>query len=151
MSAGETGTLTFRNISGNGCIWGPNYVTLRSATPGGCNASSETLCLRNNRFSVEVAYRFHDGTTGFAKVASAGTDESGLLYYVNDNNWEFLLKILDACRLNDHYWVFFAATTDVEFTVTVIDTLDGTQKQYFNALGSPADAVTDIFAFETCP
>jgi hypothetical protein len=55
--------------------------------------------------------------------------------------------MLDGCSLNDRFWVFYAATTNVEFTVTVTDTETGRQKQYFNPLGTPAPPIQDTQAF----
>ena len=51
----------------------------------------------------------------------------------------------------NHYWVFFAATTNVEFTTTVTDTQSGKVKVYFNPLNTSAPPVQDVNAFATCP
>jgi hypothetical protein len=79
------------------------------------------------------------------------TDDSGLFWFFSNSNMELLIKVLDGCSFNSHYWVFFAATTDQEFTVTVTDTLTGYVNQYTNPMKHPADAVTDTSAFATCP
>jgi hypothetical protein len=47
--------------------------------------------------------------------------------------------------------VFAAATTNVEYTLTVTDTRTSVSKVYMNELGQPAAAVTDTQAFSTCP
>ena len=47
--------------------------------------------------------------------------------------------------------MFYAATTNVEFTVTVTDTQTGAVKQYKNKLGQAAAPVLDTAAFATCP
>lgn len=62
-----------------------------------------------------------------------------------------LIKLLDACSSNDHFWVFKAATTDVEFTLTVTDTATNQTKSYFNPLGSTPPPILDTAAFATCP
>ncbi|MEM7349817.1 MAG: hypothetical protein AAF657_03355 [Acidobacteriota bacterium] len=64
-----------------------------------------------------------------------------------------LIKVLDACasELGNRYWVFYAATTDVEFTLMVTDTETGIQKIYSNALGQAAPPILDTSAFATCP
>ena len=62
-----------------------------------------------------------------------------------------MVKILDGCGFNDHFWVFAAATTNVEYTLSVTDTQTGITKQYFNPLGTAAAAITDTGAFATCP
>ncbi len=126
------------------------YITKQTAA-GTCIPSPTTMCLRENRFEVEINYRLNNGTTGDAFCADPDTVDSGLFYYTNPNNWEFLVKILNGCPVNNRYWVFFAATTNQEFTVTVTDTLTDEQVTYFNPLGQSADAVTDTAAFATCP
>ena len=46
----------------------------------------------------------------------------------------------DGCSLNNRYWVFLAALTNVEFHVTVYDTWTETTKLYDNVLGVSAAA-----------
>ena len=125
-----------------------------------CGPDADTMCLQGSRFKVEVTWRDKDGHTGSGMVAPCGTDDSGIFYFFSENNWEMLFKVLNGCSINDHYWVFFAATTNVEFTTRVTDTLTGFVKtygksgeeiEYTNPLGQPANAVTDTTAFATCP
>ena len=47
--------------------------------------------------------------------------------------------------------MFFAATTNVGYALTVVDTEAGRLRAYSNPLGNAAPAVTDIEAFATCP
>ncbi|MCP3959451.1 MAG: hypothetical protein GY719_16500 [bacterium] len=112
--------------------------------------SGPHLCLNGGRFRVEVNWRDFEGQTGSAQVVPFGSDDSGLLWFFNAGNWEMLIKVLDGCAINDRFWVFSAATTNVEFTVTVTDTQTGQVEQYFNPLGLSARAVTDTDAFATC-
>lgn len=126
-----------------------------------CAPDADTMCLNNGRFKVEVAWTDHHGATGSGMVAPCATDDSGLFYFFNPDNWEMLFKVLNGCGYNNRYWVYFAATTDVGFTVRVTDTLTGFTKaysnksgeslDYSNELGHPANAVTDNTAFATCP
>ena len=39
----------------------------------------------------------------------------------DEANFELCLKVLDGTRVNDRFWVFAAATTDVEYTLTIED------------------------------
>jgi hypothetical protein len=126
-----------------------------------CAPDADTMCLQNGRFKVEVNWRDYDGNSGSGMVAPCGSDDSGIFYFFKEDNWEMLFKVLNGCNFNDHYWVYFAATTDVEFNVRVTDTLTGFSKAYSNTsgesldysnpLGQPANAVTDNTAFATCP
>jgi len=116
-----------------------------------CTNSDTEFCLNADRFKVEVDWKIPNGMTGDGRVVPFRSDNSGLFYFFNPSNWEMLIKVLNGCSLNGRYWVFFAATTNVEFSVRVTDSQTGTVKQYFNPLGQAADAVTDTEAFATCP
>ena len=118
-----------------------------------CVADDTTICLQGGRFRVEVNWTKPTGQVGQGHVVPFGSDDSGLFYFFNPDNWEMLIKVLNACQpeVGNHYWVFFAATTNVEFTLTVTDTERSVSKTYFNPQGHSADAVTDTAAFATCP
>ncbi len=122
---------------------------------GGFLASGEVsgggdILLTGNRFRVEVAWRDFAGGTGNGTRA-VGSEDSAVLWFFTDDNWELLVKVLDACSINNHFWVFAAATTDVEYTLTVTDTQTGSVRRYTNPLGTAAAATTDTAAFATCP
>jgi hypothetical protein len=117
----------------------------------GCTPGSNYLCLGPGRFKVEVAWKDFDGHTGAGQAVPFGSDDSGLLWFFAPENWEMLVKVLDGCKLNGHFWMFSAATTTVEYTLRVTDTRSGVVKEYFNPLGTAAVAITDTSAFGTCP
>ncbi|MCP3957063.1 MAG: hypothetical protein GY719_04360 [bacterium] len=79
-----------------------------------------------------------------------GSSDSGLFWFFTPGNWELLVKVLDGCSINDRFWVFAAATTDVEYTLRVTDIETGRVQEYFNPLGRSAAAITDTEAFATC-
>ncbi|MCP4664167.1 MAG: hypothetical protein GY856_52960, partial [bacterium] len=110
-----------------------------------------TLCLNQGRFRVEVSWRNFQGGTGSGRVVPFGSADSGLFWFFDTANWEMLVKILDGCAVNDHYWVFAAATTNVEYTLRVTDTETGRGQSYFNPLGVSSSAITAATAFDTCP
>lgn len=121
-----------------------------SGSIAGCVPGPDHLCLADGRFRVEVAWRDFTGGTGMGSVASCSTADSGLFWFFDPNNWELLVKVLDGCGLNGHYWVFTAATTSVEYTLTVTDTLTGVTAVYRNPLGTPAVSINDTSAL-ACP
>jgi len=113
-----------------------------------CVADADTLCLSSERFQIEVDWRAN-GKSGFGTVEEV-SDDSGLVWFFRRGNKEMLIKVLDACDDFGTYWVFFAATTNVDFTVTVTDTATGIVKEYTNTAGRPAEPVQDTFTFKTC-
>ncbi|MEM7350090.1 MAG: PKD domain-containing protein [Acidobacteriota bacterium] len=114
-----------------------------------CQAGESSLCLNGERFKVEVDWRDFQGQTGTGSTVF-NLEDSGLFWFFSPNNWELLVKVLDGCGLNDHYWVFAAATTDVEYTLRVTDMVTGEVSQYTNQLGVAAPAITDTQAFASC-
>lgn len=147
FASGEAEPDGFPNFSGS------HRVTyFGSGQLGKCLPNQNALCLNGGRFRVDLRWR--DTPTAAlrpAKVAGTPTDRSGLFYFSDPANLEVVVKVLNSCSINNRYWVFAAAATDVEYTLTVTDTKAGRTKRYFNPLGRPAPAVTDTNAFATCP
>lgn len=118
---------------------------------GPCVAGPQTLCLNSGRFQAELDWRTGEGSGTGKAVPVPSAPDSGLFYFFSENNLEMLIKVLNACGVNNRYWVFFAATTNVEFAVVVTDTLNGRTAAYFNPLDTPAPPVQDTSAFPSCP
>jgi hypothetical protein len=140
--------LRARNDDGHSAYSNQATATTHGPTTA-CVADATTLCLNGNRFKVTVGWKAPSVGTGSGpgQVAPGGTDDSGLLWFFDDQNLEMLVKALNGCATNNRYWVFFAATTNVEYLVTVIDSHTGLAKQYFNAAGTAAVSVNDTQAF----
>jgi hypothetical protein len=119
--------------------------------PQDCVDSATVLCLNQGRFRVEVDWRKRNDEEGLGTVVPHRSGDSGLFWFFNADNWEMLIKIVNACALNDRFWVFYAATTDVELTLLVTDTHTGEVKTYFNPQRTAAAPVQDTDAFATCP
>lgn len=117
----------------------------------GCWAGPYTLCLQDRRFKAELTVYQPKPIILFAAHALPATPDSGMFYYFRPDNREMLLKVLDACSLNQRYWVFFAATTNQEFRLRLTDTKTGMVKEYLNPRNHAADTILDTDAFATCP
>ena len=117
-----------------------------------CFAGDQTLCLNESRFKAELEWSRPDGTSGLGQaVALEGREDSGLFWFFDEGNLEMLVKVLDACGSSfDSYWVFYAATTNVYFKLTITDTVTDVVKIYENPLGMAATPVQDTQAFKTC-
>lgn len=148
---GETIVLELTNATGDATVGGPSRATVTITDDEPCESSETVHCLRGSRFQVEVQWADFAGVTGVGSTAPLRSDDSGLFWFFSPNNWEVLIKVLDACAINERFWVFAAATTNVEYTLTVTDTATGEIREYTNPLGQQADALTDTDAFATCP
>ncbi len=154
--AGQTIQIAFhgQNNGSNPTAFFVDDVSLQVTTSGGgggCTSDVNTLCLNNDRFAVSAQWTDFNGNTGPGTVVPYGSADSGLMWFFNPDNWEMLVKVLDGCGVNNHYWVFAALTTNVAYTIQVTDTQSGVTKTYTNALGNPAPAITDTSAFASCP
>ncbi len=119
----------------------------------GCTANATTLCLNGDRFTATTTWQTKAGETGTSRAAYIGptrmeSADSGVFFFFQDSNWEQLVKVLDACGYNGKYWVFAAATTDVQYDLVVTDTRTGSTNTYRNPLGNPSPAITDTSAFD---
>ncbi len=129
----------------------PALATRTDSLDAACANSATELCVQQGRFRVEVDFRDFENRRDRARRFDFGTADSGLFYFFTPENIEMLVKVLDGCGINQRYWVLAAATTTVEYTLTVTDTESGKVQQYFNPLGEASSAVTDADAFASCP
>lgn len=125
--------------------------TLLAENPGAahaadpCTAGDTSLCLNQGRFEVQVAWTDFAGSSGQGR-AVALTADTGYFWFFSPANVELMVKVLDGRDLNGHFWVFYGALSNVEYTLTVKDTATGASKTYFNPLGRLA-SLADTRAF----
>jgi hypothetical protein len=115
-----------------------------------CTPSATALCLNNGRFRVEATFDTGNGQSGQAQVVKL-TDETGYLWFFSSTNVEVVIKALNACTLNQRFWVYSAGVTDVHVVLTVTDTKAGVVKTYTNPQGRAFLPILDSSAFATCP
>ena len=116
--------------------------------PNGCSIDTDpaTLCLRSDRFKIRVAWAaLHLGTQGDG-TALVLTPDTGSFWFFSSTNLELVIKILDGQAINGHFWVFYGALTNVQYTITITDTLTGAVKTYSSAQDTQA-SVSDTSAF----
>lgn len=137
-------------------------LALASSLPvhatGPCVPSVNTLCLDDvagdKRFAVKVDYSTTQGG-GFVGSGKAvplnalGVVRGGLFYFFNADNPEILVKIVNGCALNNRFWVYLSAGTNVGFNLTVTDTTYDKSKSYQNPDLLAAQSVNDT-ASVTC-
>jgi plastocyanin len=140
------------NATGNSA-YTPEVDAATFSPVAACVPGAATLCLGDSgRFQVTAAWVDSTGNGLGSAIPLAANPDSGLFYFFSAGNIEMLIKVLNACTppFND-YWVFFAATTNVQFAVTVVDTTNGQTRVYFNPLNQAALPIQDTSAFATCP
>lgn len=84
-----------------------------------------------DRFAVRAAWRDQSGRTGPALPVSL-TDDTMWFYFFNPENVEVVLKTLDGTSVNGSFWVFYAALSNLEFTLSVVDRSSNDAAVYFN-------------------
>jgi hypothetical protein len=109
-------------------------------------AGQNQLCLGGGRFLVDVQYK--NPTTGETLPGHAAplTGDTGAFWFFAPSNAELLIKVLDGRPVNNHFWVFYGALSDVEYTITVTDTVTGKRRTYHNNLGHQGSQ-SDVTAF----
>jgi hypothetical protein len=124
-----------------------------------CVPDAETLCISDQpgdkRFQIRVSYATSQGggLSGNGRavpLSSLGVTQGGLFWFFALNNPELLIKILNACAANGHFWVYFSAGTNVGFHVGVTDIKTGHVLDYTNPDLTAAPPLQDTSTL-TCP
>ena len=88
-----------------------------------------------DRFRIDAPFTDFAGHTGVAKIFHT-TSQTGQFWFFSPENIELLIKVIDGRHLNNAFWLFHGAASNVQYTVTVTDTVDEVQKVYSNPLGN---------------
>lgn len=115
-----------------------------SAAPQPPQGETELL-LEDGRFRITAVF----GPEQELAQAVALTARSGYFWFFSPDNVELVVKVLDGCAFNAHYWVFAAGLTDVDVEIEVEDRLTGTMRSYHSPQGG-FEEVRDALAFSGC-
>lgn len=133
-------------------------LTITELVPNGgvCVPSDTVLCIDDipgdQRFQVTATFQTAQGggVSGSAQaipLAPEGPSHGGLFWFFSDQNPDMLVKIVNGCAIDDHYWAFVTAGTNVGYTVTVTDTtLANRTRSYTNPDRTVALPVADTSA-----
>lgn len=106
-----------------------------------CAGTGNALCLLGGRFVLTV--QAIDPRSGRLEVGTAvgQTDRWGyfsLPGFTADPNFpEVVVKMADATSFGEGFWVFHSGLTDLQYTLSVFDTVTGRQKSYQNDRSDP--------------
>jgi len=126
-------------------LYGRELWVLPLSAPGTCQTSPTALCLNQGRFRIEAFWSDFSGHTGQGQAVTL-TMDTGYFWFFDPANVEAILKVLDGQGVNGHFWIFYGALSNVEYTLTVTDTQTGLTRRYHNASGQFA-SVGDVDGF----
>ena len=110
-----------------------------------------SLCLVLSRFTVSTDFKFANGDQGYAHAVPLGDgNSSGYYWFFDASNAEGLVKLIDGCAVNGHFWFFAAGLTNLEVKILVMDAGTGTSKTYTNPANTAFAPIQDTAAF-ACP
>ncbi|HEY0510285.1 MAG TPA: hypothetical protein VGH73_00175 [Thermoanaerobaculia bacterium] len=117
--------------------------------PPPCASDAATLCLGNNRFEVKIDWATPTSGQGHAYAVPL-TADTAMFYFFDRANIEAVVKVIDGCNYNNHFWVFAGGLTNLQTTVTIRDAVTGDRKTYTNPQGTAFQPIQDIDAFSGC-
>jgi hypothetical protein len=144
VTAAATGTYSV-TVTVGGCT-SAAATTTATILPAPCTPGPTALCLNSSRFALEVDWRAPSQGTSGRGMATPLTSDTGYFWFFSSTNVELVVKVVDGRAFNGFFWVFYGALSDVEYTLTVTDTLTGAIKMYTNPQGQLA-SVADTAAF----
>lgn len=126
--------------------------------PFACLEGPTTLCLDDSagdrRFQIEARFAIHAPPSEDAHaigLSGLGVRRGGLFWFFSDDNPELLIKVLNACALNERIWVFAAAGTNVAVDAYVVDTTNGGVSWLHNPANRAFPTLQDVGALSCLP
>ncbi|MCB1035087.1 MAG: S8 family serine peptidase, partial [Acidobacteria bacterium] len=133
LAAGSEGFLQAFLLSGSS----PHRIVAQRVpdsrgVPRTCNSGDPAqLCLQGGRFRLGVEWLDPGGRGGQGKVLPI-SDRTGAFWFRRPDNLELLVKVLDGRSVNGHWWIFYGALSNVEYMLTVDDTITGERRSFRN-------------------
>jgi hypothetical protein len=122
-----------------------------------CAASAFSLCLLDGRFTATVVAV--DPRSGRSEAGRAVPQADRFGYFslpgfTGDPTFpEVVVKMVDATSFDGGFWLFHTGLTDLQYTLSVVDTVTGRQKSYSNDRSDPQSLCggADTETFTTDP
>ncbi len=112
-----------------------------------CLPGGPVLCLQDGRFRVTASWSNADGSGAQAQAVPL-TDDTGNYWFFSPDNLELVVKVLDGCGLNDHWWVFLSGLTDRGVELRVDDLVTGRSWTHSRPSGAPFSPRLDTSALD---
>ncbi|HEY3568346.1 MAG TPA: hypothetical protein VGP73_10480 [Thermoanaerobaculia bacterium] len=110
-----------------------------------CSPTPTVLCLQGSRFQAEVTWAVPGLGTGAGQAVPL-TADTGLFWFFSSSNTELVVKVLDGRAVNRHFWVFYGALSNVDYTLKITDLETGAVETFHNPGGRLASA-SNVAAF----
>jgi hypothetical protein len=111
---------------------------------------SGSMFLASGRFELSATFAAPPGGPAGAATALPLSDDSGLFWFFDDDNFEIVVKVVDVCDELGQYWFYFAGLTNLEVELRVVDTVNGETRTYRNPLGHWLEPVHRAFVVDSC-
>lgn len=115
-----------------------------------CVPDGQTLCLTDDRYEVTASFSTDQEPDGVGQ-AQPLTGDTGYFWFFDVENVEVVVKVLDACVVNDRFWLFAGGLTNVEVELVVRDTETGLAQICVNPPLTAFQPIQNTNAFATCP
>ena len=115
-----------------------------------CVEDATTLCLTDDRFEVTASFVTNVEPDGVG-MSQPLTNDTGYFWFFDVDNVEVVVKVLDACVVNNRFWLFAGGLTNVEVEMVVRDTETGLAQVCVNPPQTPFQPIQNTNAFDTCP
>lgn len=150
----ETFEVALSNPVGGATLGSPSSATVTvfdNDSP--CLEDGATLCLAGDRFEVKATFDPPNDADDLFEPAQAVTltADTGYFWFFDQANVEVVVKVLNACTVNQRIWVFAGGLTNVAVEITVRDAETGAVQIYENPQVTAFQPIQDTGAFATCP
>lgn len=122
---------------------------MSTASAAGQEFPPPALVLGDGRFAVTATFQAPGGAVSPA-IPVPLTRETGYFWFFESDNVEVVVKVLEACPVNERIWVFAAGLTNVAVELSVEDRLGGVAWSRSLAAGPAFPPIQDTAAFTTC-
>ncbi|HYN23095.1 MAG TPA: choice-of-anchor Q domain-containing protein, partial [Thermoanaerobaculia bacterium] len=116
-----------------------------------CVPGGSVLCLQGGRFRVSASWKTDASLPSQDAQAVPLTDDTGNYWFFSPDNLEVMVKVLDGCAFNQHWWVFSSGLTDRSVTLRVEELATGRSWTYTTAPGKTYAPKLDTGAFDCTP
>ncbi len=145
---GTRGRLT-TTTAGDAALRVDGSTTDTAAVAAASCSIGPLLCLRADRFTMQVDWERRDGLSGFGQGVQL-TADTGYYFFFNASNVELVVKALEGCPQNQRFWIFAGGLTNVRTALRVVNTVTGEVNDYVNPQNTPFQPIQDTFAFGGC-